>query len=236
MANGVRFIIILALSLTATPLFSQYVSDYNPAYGPPKQKSSPMHTVKRLSYENFKYIKMLQASIMNFGGGEAEVERLVDQYAEASALYFQNKIVEAADKFMENEQEILKVAQRIAKRYREDSEKLLNTGLKMNIKDSMKRGLEGKKRDAVSDKLLSNAKFGVQKANDYFDRYINATSASPRGLVNAIYYYRRAKENLFTMISVMELDPETKDRMLSTHKRDIEDNKNKVFQAMEKEN
>jgi len=236
MAKGFRIITAFLFIFMLIGSVSAQGVDYDPTYGPPKRKSRPLSTVKRLSYENFKYIKLLQSAVMNYGGGESEVEKLVDQYAEASALYFQNKTGEAADKFMENEREILKVTQRLAKRYKEDTEKLLNQGLKMNIKDSLKRGLKGKKKDMVAEKSLNNAKFGVQKANDYYDRYINATSASPRGLVSAIYYFRRSKENIFIMIDVMDIDPEEKTKILKRHKRDIEDNKNKVYRSMEKEN
>ncbi len=220
----------------AAPVMSQYRSTYDPLYGPPSRKSQPVQTVKRLSYQNFKYIKLLQAAVMNYGGGEAELTRLVDQYAEASALYFQNKVEAAADKFMENEKEILKVAQKLAKKYRDDSDRLLNMGLKMNIKQSLKRGLKGEKRNAVADKFLSNAKFGVQKANDYYDRYIKATTASPRGLVMAIYYYRRSKENIFQMIKALEMDNDRKKDLLEKHKKDIEDNKNRIYTSMQKEN
>ncbi|PKL41164.1 MAG: hypothetical protein CVV44_00570 [Spirochaetae bacterium HGW-Spirochaetae-1] len=236
MAKGFRFISILFSIVMAASAVSGQAVSYDPVYGPPQRKAEPINIVMRLSYENFKYIKLLQASVMNYGGGEAEIERLVDQYAEASALYFQNKVEEAADKFMENEKEILKMSQKLARQYREDSEKLLNMGIKMNIRDSLKKGLKGEKRDAVADKYLSNAKFGVQKANDYFDRYINAPSASPRGLVTAIYYYRRSKENILGMVEVLDVDPEKKNQILTQHKKDIEDNKNKVYKSMEKEN
>lgn len=237
MTKGCRIIFSALLIITmAVPVLSQYRTTYDPAYGPPTRKSSPVLIVKRLSYQNFKYIKLLQAAVMNYGGGEAELTKLVDQYAEASALYFQNKVEAAADKFMENERAILKLAQKLAQKYKDDSERLLNMALKMNIKQSLKKGLKGEKRNSGADKYLGNAKFGVQKANDYYDRYIKATSASPRGLVMAIYYYRRSKENIFSMIKVLDIDETEKKDLLEKHKRDIEDNKNRIYTSMQKEN
>ena len=236
MVKGFRSALTLIVVAAAFQYSPAQTVDYSPVYGPPKHESRPLQTVMRLSYENFKHIKMLQAAIMNYGGGESEVERLIDQYAEASAFYFQNKMDEAADKFLENEREILKVSQRLSKQYKDDSEKLLNMGLKMNIRDSLKKGLKGEKQNAVADKYLSNAKFGVQKANDYYDRFINATKASPRQLITAIYYYRRSKENILGMVDILDIDPETKQQILEKHKKDIDDNKNRVYRSMEKEN
>ncbi len=108
--------------------------------------------------------------------------------------------------------------------------------LKMNIKQSLKRGLRGEKRSHSADRFLGNAKFGVQKANDYFDRYINATSASPRGLVRAIYYYRRSKDNIFSMITVLDIDETTKKDLLEKYKRDRDDNKNRIHDSRQKGN
>jgi hypothetical protein len=236
MVKGFRAVLAAVIAIVACTYASAQVVEYSPTQGPPKHESRPVQTVLRLSYENFKNIKMLNAAIMNYGGGESELERLVDQYAEASAFFFQNKEDLAADKFLENEREILKVSQRLAKKYKEDTEQLLNMGIKMNIRDSLKKGLKGDKPNAVAEKLLNNAQFGVQKANDYYDRYINATKASPRNLITSIYYYRRSKENLISMVEALDLDPETKKQMLSQRKKDIEDNKNRIYMAKEKQN
>jgi hypothetical protein len=236
MVKGFRAVLAAVIAIVACTYASAQVVEYSPTQGPPKHESSPVQTVMSLSYENFKNIKMLNAAIMNYGGGESELERLVDQYAEASAFFFQNKEDLAADKFLENEREILKVSQKLARKYKEDTEQLLNMGIKMNIRDSLKKGLKGDKSNAVAEKLLNNAQFGVQKANDYYDRYINATKASPRNLITSIYYYRRSKENLISMVEALDLDPETKKQILSQRKKDIEDNKNKIYLAKEKHN
>ncbi|HOO71374.1 MAG TPA: hypothetical protein PK926_06400 [Spirochaetota bacterium] len=200
------------------------------------QLYKPLPLIKRLSYENFKNIKLLQSAIMNYGGGESEVEQLIDQYAEASALYFQNRIDDAANKFSENERGILKVAQNLAKKYKDDSESLLIQAIKLNIKTSLRRSLNGEKRNEVADKLLANAQFGVQKGNDFYDRYKAAHTAPPSELVSSIYYYRRAKENLFLMYEVTDLDPQEKKSFFDQHKKDIEDNNNRIYKSREKEN
>jgi hypothetical protein len=210
-----------------------------PAFAQEKQFNQlyrPLPVVKRLSYENFKNIKLLQSAIMNFGEGESEVERLIDQYAEASALYFQNRIEEAASKFSENERNILKTAQRIAKKYKEDTEALLIQAIKLNVKTSLQRALKGQKRNEVADKLLANGQFGVQKANDYYDRYKDAVTAPPTELVSSIYYYRRAKENLFLMYEASDMDSQEKKNFFEQHKKDIDDNNNRVHQSKQKQN
>jgi hypothetical protein len=210
-----------------------------PAFAQEKQFNQlyrPLPVVKRLSYENFKNIKLLQSAIMNFGEGESEVERLIDQYAEASALYFQNRIEEAASKFSENERNILKTAQRIAKKYKEDTEDLLIQAIKLNGKTSLQRALKGQKRNEVADKLLANGQFGVQKANDYYDRYKDAVTAPPTELVSSIYYYRRAKENLFLMYEASDMDSQEKKNFFEQHKKDIDDNNNRVHQSKQKQN
>ncbi|HOW82215.1 MAG TPA: hypothetical protein PK573_06625 [Spirochaetota bacterium] len=212
---------------------------FAPAYSQEKQFNQlykPLPLIKRLSYENFKNIKLLQTAIMNYGGGESEIERLIDQYADASALYFQNQIDAAASKFAENEREILKVAQNVTKKYREDSEALLVQAIKLNIKVSLKRQLKGEKRNEVADKLLANAQFGVQKASDFHDRYKDAVTAPPTELVSSIYYFRRAKENLFLMYESIDMDAQEKKNFLEQHKKDIDDNNNKIHQSRQKEN
>ena len=106
----------------------------------------------------------------------------------------------------------------------------------MNIKTSLRRSLNGEKRNEVADKLLSNAQFGVQKANDFYDRYKAAHTAPPSELVSSVYYYRRAKENLFLMYEVTDLDPREKKNFFDQHKKDIEDNNNRIYKSREKKN
>lgn len=240
-------------------LFPQYNSlkaqnneaGFNPQY-------NPVSLVKRLSYENFRNIKLLRTAILNFGGGEEELQKLIDQYADASALYFQDKTAEAAEKFTQNEREIFRTARKIASQYRKESEEFLKKGIKRNIQINLESEVEGKERNAVMDKYLENAKYSLKKANSILDdfRYVNDTQAgSANSIISSIYYYRLAKENLFLMyqahVESLDLDKDRKkdrqmkDDLLDTlikedfrdgYKKDFQDNRNKVFTSMEKTN
>jgi hypothetical protein len=237
---------ILALALLIPALSG--AQSYNNYY-------KPKSLIKRLSYENFRNIKMLQAAIYNYGSGESEVEELVDQYAEASALYFQNKITEAAEKFQENERNILKVAQKLAKIYRKDTDRIFTEAVKTNVRNTLKLRMRGhNESNQYADKYLSTAKYAFNKATDYYDRYINAKTANPRHLVTAIYYYRQAKENVFNMIrsskyvfpkkgATEEMRKAKRkenqtiiDKELKQYKKDMDDNQNRRSEYAEKKN
>lgn len=220
------------------------------------QQYNPVSLIKRLSYENFKNIKLLRSAIMNFGGGETEVQKLIDQYADATALYFEDKIEESAVKFSDNEREIFKAAKKLAVDYSKDSTQFLNKGIKRNVQVSIQQELDGLKRDAVMDKYLDNAKFAHKKANSILDdfKYLDEkNTASAQKVITSIYYFRLVKQNLFLMyqayVEPMKLDPdkkkdrEMKDQLLDKlikedykqdYKRDIQDNKNKIYTSMEK--
>ncbi|HNX23500.1 MAG TPA: hypothetical protein PKG60_05600 [Spirochaetota bacterium] len=220
------------------------------------QQYNPVSLIKRLSYENFKNIKLLRTAIMNYGGGEAEVQKLIDQYADATALYFEDKVEESATKFTENEREIFKIAKKLATGYSKDSSQFLKKGIKRNVQISIQQEVEGKQRDAVMEKYLDNAKSAQKRANSILDdyKYTNETnSSSAQRLVTSIYYYRLSKQNLFLMyqayIEPMKLDPDKKkdqemkdqlfDKMVKEdykddYKKDLQDNKNKIFTSMEK--
>jgi hypothetical protein len=224
---------------------------FNPQY-------NPVSLVKRLSYENFRNIKLLRTAILNFGGGDQEMQKLIDQYADASALYFQDKIPDAAAKFTENEREIFKTARRIASQYRKESEEFLKKGIKRNIQINLESEVEGNQRNAVMDKYLENAKFSLKKANSILDdfKYVNDNHAGSANLIiSSIYYYRLSKENLFLMyqahVESLDLDKDRKkDRQMKDelfaamlkedfrdgYEKDFQDNKNKVFTSMEKTN
>lgn len=219
---------------------------------------SPTSVVKRLSYENFRNIKLLRAAILNYGGGDAEVQKLIDQYADATALYFQDKTEEAANKFTENEREIFKIAKKIAGDYHNDSTAFLTKGIKRNIQVNIEREVDGKVRDAVMDKYLDNAKISLKKGSAVYEDYKytgDKTTGSAKRLITSIYYYRMAKQNLFNMyqahVEGMKLDPDKKkdqemkaqmfDKLMkedykADYKKDMQDNKNKVFVSMEKTN
>jgi len=229
MKKEFRYSAVFVLILMFLPALYAQKSSYNKLY-------KPLSLIQRLSYENFRSIKLLQAAIVNYGGGETEMDRLVDQYAEASALYFQNRIEDSALKFQENEKAILAMAKKLAQVYRRDTENIMMENIKLNIKYTMKLALKGDKVNPSADKLLDNGRSGYQRANDYYDRYINATSASPRELITAIYYYRRSKENFILMYDAIDLEKDKKEELKEKYRKDIDDSKNRIYRAREKQN
>jgi hypothetical protein len=234
MRKGMLCVIISILSISSS-LSAQTTSyDYNPLYGP--LPFNPLSVARRLSYENFRSIKLLHAAIMNFGGGEAEVNKLVDQYAEASALYFQNRINESAEAFTKNQIEILAAAQRLARKYKDDTTALLTESIKLNFKNKFSKSFhEIRQEETSADKYLKNAQWNVSKATDYYDRFKDAKVASAIGLINAIYYFRAAKENIFNAVKVMNMDQVRKDEFLVKYKKDMADDNNKVYESKVKE-
>ena len=221
------------------------------------QNFHPVALIKRLSYENLRNIRLLKIAIINYGGGEEEVQKLIDQYAEATTLYFNDKIEESASKFTENERDIFNTAKKLAADYSQDSSQFLNKSIKRNIEIIMQEDA-GKRqhRNSVMAKCLDNAKFLQRQANIILDEYKNASdnnTRTARRLIASINYYRLAKENLFMMyeayISDMELDPDKAkdkemkrqlfDKMLNEdykadYKKDMQDNKNLVYKTEEK--
>ena len=216
MVKGIKSFLTLSLFvLLFTPLYAETEpqQEFNTLY-------QPSAVVLRLSYDNFKNIKLLHAAIMNYGGGESEFDKLVDTYAEASAMYFQNKIIEAANIFTKNEKEIQEVSQKIASIYKSETDQLHIDVIKMNIKYKIKASLKGDKINDSADTAVSGASEGIQKANDLYVR------SKP---IEAIYFFRRAKEQCFKLYSVLEVPLPEK------FKKDHADNLNKVFESKNKQ-
>lgn len=216
MAKGYRLIIILSIVLlslsVANAQFDDEEKEFNPLY-------QTLKVVQKLSYDNFKSIKLLYTSIHNFGGGVQEFDKLVDEYAEASGLYFQKKMVESANKFTSNEKNIREVAMRLAKIYKDDVDKLHAQMVKMNIRYNIKRDIEKKEPNPYNDKALSGASYSIEKANDFYQL------TRP---IEAIAYFRKAKENCFQLYEILG------EPLPDGFKRDIADNKNQVFESKEK--
>ena len=210
MRKGTSLIMSFVILLLASAAYAQSSKiDYNPAYEPAPLKADPQAISRLLSYENFRSIKLLNAAILNYGGGEGEIDKLIDQYAEASALYFQNKMMDSAKAFRENQAAIMTTAKQLAQKYNQDTTALLTDSIKQNIRAKYKLQLSGSRERTASDKFLEYAQGGVLKATDYYERYKDAKAASALDLINAIYYYRSAKENMFQMMRVLA-DAESK--------------------------
>lgn len=261
MAKGYRTIMAFFILCAGFIPVSAQDADYNPLYGPPP-KYQPLPVVKRLSYENFRNMKLLQAAIQNYGGGDSETDRLIDGYSEASALYFENRINEASAAFIRNETAIFESARNLSGIYRRNTEQLVSGALKIGIKKSMRDAVEGRRYEPLSDKFITNAQYALQQANDYYDRFAKAKSANPRELITAIYYYRRAQESIFQMYEYRYLGDASrmkdKDKVKALHRkvdedktlteeekrlikeqytlRALEDIRNRPYRSMEKEN
>ncbi|MBN1496359.1 MAG: hypothetical protein JXA07_06290 [Spirochaetes bacterium] len=208
MRKGLFLIMSCAMSILCISAFAQsYKYDYHPAYGPAPLGGSPKSIAKQLSYDNFRSIKLLNTAVMNYGGGEAEIDRLIDQYAEASALYFQNKMMESAKAFKENQAAIMTVTKKLAEKYHQDTSAILKDSMNMSIRAKIKMQIKGNSEGRFHmDKFLERGQAGVLKANDYYDRYKDAKSVSAMDLITAIYYYRGAKDSLFQMMKVMAVE------------------------------
>ncbi len=216
MIKGIRYYIAFSIALflfsSANAQFDTAKKEFDPLY-------NEMDVVKQLSYENFKKIKLLHTAIMNYGGGKEEFDRLVDTYAEATALYFQNKIMESANLFTKNKKDIDEVAARIAKIYKNDADKLHLNSIKMHVKYKVKMSLKGEQVNPQSEVALNTAAGGVQIANDYFAR---------SRFVESISYFRRAKESCFQLYKVLEVP------LPEEFKKDQADDKNQVYISKEK--
>lgn len=210
MRNGIMLVLSIIILTFISPANAQsYKFDYNPAYGPAPLGGEPRSIAKLLSYENFRSIKLLNTAILNFGGGDAVIDKLIDQYAEASALYFQNRVMESAKAFRENQAAIMAAAKQLAQKYSQDSAALLKDSINLNVRSKMKMQLKGIAGPYTADKLLEQAQAGILKADEYYDRYKDAKSVSAMDLITAIYYYRGAKESMFQMMRVLA-DSESK--------------------------
>ncbi len=227
MYKGIRSAFFVLFAVLMCVDLSGQTRRFNEAY-------NPLDVAKRLSYENFRDLKLLQTAILNFGGGKDEINRLIDQYAEASALYFQARYEESANIYSDNQREILSAAKRITTKYKETSEKLLLDSTKQTIKDELASKLKGEEGYISPTVYLSRARFAVNTANDYFDRFKDAINASPMNFIKAIYYYRQAKENMFNLMTAVEPDKAKKQGILDLYKKDILDNDNRVYESKEK--
>ncbi|MBN2403268.1 MAG: hypothetical protein JXN64_12830 [Spirochaetes bacterium] len=216
MIKGLRYYIIFFLIIfsfsSANAQFEQVKKEFDPLY-------HATDVVMQLSYDNFKRIKLLHSAIMNYGGGKEEFDRVVDTYAEASALYFQNKTIESANLFTKNKKDIDEIAARIAKVYKNDTDKLHTNIIKMHVKYNVKMSIKGERVNPQSETALRGASGGVQLANDYLDR---------SRYVEAITYFRRAKENCFLVYKVLEVP------LPEEFNKDIVDNKNQIYVSKEK--
>ncbi len=248
-----RIVQFIVLSLILTLCFQAGAQQQESRVEPRKafnELYQPLPVILRLSYENFKNIKLLNAAVVNFGGGEDEFDRLVEEYAEASSLYFRNEYIQSANKFTENEKNIAKTADSIARKYKEITEDLNQKTIKMKVRATFRLSLSGRKiaTHAAADEAIRNAGYSLSRANDLLSR------SRP---IDSIYYYRRSKENNFLVYKILAdqfeekkkdaeyrskksdaafFDNEAKRYALPDgYKKDLVDNKNRVYESEERE-
>ena len=213
--------------LACAPLFAQDDTDSkdrtNPLY-------EPVAVVQRLSYDNFKNIKLITVAVMNYGGGQEEFNRLVEGYADATALYFSHDYKKAADAFTKNEKDIQEVSMKLAAKYKLDAESLNKEIIKRNISVRVMKSVKGEKpsdADLTSEKLISQAAESIAKANDSYVR------VRP---VPAISLYRRAKDQCIAYYDVLGIKEANGQKLADRFEREKADNKNRIYVSKEKKN
>lgn len=225
MAKGFRNILVIIFLLTMS---LQINAQYEPS-----GSYQPKSVARRLSYENFRNIRMLTTAIMNYGGGKAEFNRLVDSYSEASSLYFSNELEKSVKVYRKNELDIRKTAMAIARKYKQDVDRLHKELIKFDVKKRIQLQLTKEKVFMPAQKILGQSSSSKIKANDLFERTLP---------IKSIYSFRRAKEDILFYYKIMlersKTDEEKKQlqSILDSHKKDMVDNKNKVYVSKQKQN
>ena len=222
MRKGFQFTaLILAILLLGVALPAQETTEEKTPEKKFNTLYDPEAVINRLSYENFKNIKLIRTAIFNYGGGESQFEKLVNDYAKASALYYRKEFIESANLFTQNEDEIQTVATDLAKKYKETAEQLHVDVIKLGVKHQLKSSLDNEQVNESVAPLISNASYAIQMANDYLER------SRP---IDAIFYYRRAKENCFKVYEALKM------KVPEEFEKDMVDMQNKVYVEKEKKN
>jgi len=222
-----RLLISIIFVFAFAPLFAQADPDA-------KDKTNPLYdsvpVVQRLSYDNFRNIKLLMTAVLNYGGGAAEFDRLVEGYAEASAQYFSRDFEKAATTFTRNEKDIRDTAMKLAEKYKKDAEALNVEIIKYNVNLRVKQSIAGKQpsdRMLTGDKLIEQSSESLAKAND---AYVRVRPAQAIGL------YRRSKESSINFWQVLDVKEKDGQNLAERFAKESADNKNKMYVAKEKKN
>jgi hypothetical protein len=191
------FSLILAIFLTLVFINTSFAQlDESAAWDPSKgTRYKYLPNVKRLSYENFRNIKLLNAAIINYGGGKEQIKKLIEEYSDATALYFQNKVKEANDKFVDNEKNIFLAAIELAGKYKNESGELIAFSVKFYTENKIARSIRGEKENMTASKYINNGMSGAKTANEIYDDYKYIKPAelksfqtpSARRIINSIY-------------------------------------------------
>lgn len=187
----------------------------------PSGGSNPHSVVKKLSIDNFRAIKNLYFAIMNFGGGEAEFNRLVSGYASATSKYFAKEYDDSAAAFKLNDKDIIETGMAIAAKYKDSTSKMHTEIIEIHTKYTIKLSLDGKKADPALEKLLNEASESLAKANDFYIR---------KKPVKSIELYRRSKEKILLYYDAI------KQPIPQEYEKDRKDNAHELYVSKEKEN
>jgi hypothetical protein len=229
--RGLAFFLI---TMAGVPLFSQAGSvdgKINPLY-------DSVAVVQRLSYDNFKSIKLLYSAVVNFGGGQAEFDKLVDGYATASSYYFSRDFDKAADAFTKNEKDIKEAATRLAQKYQQDTIELNREIIKYQVNARIKQSLTADKQDPEAKRKTQE---GLQTAEIMMKQSSESLSMANDELVRAhpvqaIALYRRSKDNSIMFYEALGLKELKNQKLSERFAREKSDNKNKIYIAKEKKN
>lgn len=162
----------------------------------------PAYVMQNRINDGYMNLKKLYVPIRNFGGGEAEYNRLLDGYSVALALYLRGRVEEAGEHFARNESEIRAAADSLAKKYREQAERLHAETVKLHIASKMKKSLDGRTIEVEPSRYTSGDTW-MENASDSL-RLANRQLSEGRPL-EAIYYFRRAKDSCFEAIAAYRL-------------------------------
>ncbi|TAL36199.1 MAG: hypothetical protein EPN93_08830 [Spirochaetes bacterium] len=191
----------------------------------PTLANDPVYIVQTLMNNNYMNIRALYVPIINYGGGEKEFYRILDSYSLAVTLYLHRKMPESAEMFRKNAAEIKELAARIAKKYREDSEKIHTETVKMYIRSKMQLALKSRTVETeitmftTGDVNISNASDSIRMA----DRYME--NGRP---LDAIAYYRKSKAYCFAAFDNYHVP------LADSFRMDIADNSNVIYTEQDK--
>ncbi len=213
--NGTAAVLAAMLVLAPAALTAQDMRAENEAI-----TKDPVYVIQTRINNNYMSLKKLYVPIRNFGGGEAEFNRLLDGYSIALALYLNGRVEEAGEHFARNESDIRAAADGLAKKYREQAERLHAETVKLHIASKMKKSLDGRTIE-VEPSLYTSGDAWMENASDSL-RLANRQIREGRP-VEAIYYFRKAKDSCFEAIAAYRVEvPES-------YKIDRDDNRNVLY-------
>ncbi len=200
-----------ATLLLAMALFSGVQAQQTPNYPA---------VIDTLMARNFIDIRSLYVPLMNYGGGHAQFEKLLDDFSRAYAYYLQRRLKESAELFEKNQQEITQAAQSIAKVYETDSTRIHDEALKLMMRMKMQNSINSTNLD------ISMGRFTT--GDMYINNATNALTVAKRNLdggkpIEAIFFYRRAKQFSFQCFELYNIP------LSSNYEKDISDNRNEIF-------